>query len=81
MESKAQRNRRWKNLNIFIPSNSVYDSVDYNPVKTRLSELEVEAEEQTNHKAWIQALSLIPPLLLLTPTIWFSQHHKRQSHK
>ena len=32
-------------------SNSVYDSVAYDPVKTRLSELEAEAEEQTNYKA------------------------------
>ena len=29
-----------------------YDSVTYDPVNTRLSESEAEAEEQTNHDAW-----------------------------
>ena len=32
-------------------SDSVYDSVAYDPVKTRLLESEGEAEEPTNHKA------------------------------
>ena len=77
MDSKAQWNRSRKNPTIFISSDSVYDSIDYGPVKTRLSKSEVEAEEQTNHMAWNQALSSIPSL---TPTIRFS-HHKLQSHK
>ena len=40
-----------KNQNVSISSDSVYDSVAYDPVKTRLSESEAEAEEQTNYKA------------------------------
>ena len=31
-------------------------SIDYDPVKTRLLESEVELEEQTNQKTWNQAL-------------------------
>ena len=30
-------------------SNSIYDSIAYNPVKDRLSESEAEAEEPTSH--------------------------------
>ena len=33
-------------------SDSAYDSVAYDPVKTRLLESEAEAEEPTNHNAW-----------------------------
>ena len=40
-------------------SDSAYDSVAYDPVKYRLSESEAEAEEPTNHKAWIRALWLV----------------------
>ena len=50
-------------------------------MKTRFPESEEEAKEQTNYEAWNQALSLTAPLLLLTPTIQFSWHHKRPSHK
>ena len=39
-----------------IRTYSVYDSVAYAPVKTRLSESDAEAEEPTNHKA--QSLAL-----------------------
>ena len=45
------RNRSRKNRNLSISYDSVYDSVAYDQVKTRLSESEAEAEEQTNHKA------------------------------
>ena len=45
-----------KNQNVFISSDSVYDSVAYDPAKTRLSESEAEAEELTNHKARNRAL-------------------------
>ena len=38
---------------------SVYDSVAYDPVKTRLSESEAEPEEPTNCKVWNQTLSLV----------------------
>ena len=34
----------------------MFDSVAYDPVKTRLSELEAEEEEPTNYKAWNQKL-------------------------
>ena len=37
---------------MFPVFDSIYESVDYNPVKTRLSELEAEEEEPTNYKAW-----------------------------
>ena len=40
-------------------SDFVYDSVAYDPVKTRLSEFLAEAEEPTNHKAWNRALLLV----------------------
>ena len=47
-----------------FPSDSAYDSDAYDPVKTRLSESQAEAEEPANHNArftlWI---------LLATPTI------------
>ena len=39
-----------------FPSDSLYDSVAYVPVKAGLSESETEAEEPTNHKAWNRAL-------------------------
>ena len=42
-----------------ISSDSVYDSVAYDPVKTGLSESEAEAEEPTNRKARNQTLSLV----------------------
>ena len=45
-------------------SDSAYDSDAYDPVKTRLSESEAEAEEPTNHNA-----GFILWLLLTTPTI------------
>jgi len=34
----------------------MFDSVAYDPVKTRLLELEAEEEEPTNYKAWNQKL-------------------------
>ena len=37
-------------------SDSANEYVAYDPVKTRLSELEAEAEEPTNHNAWNQGL-------------------------
>ena len=37
-------------------SNSIYNSITYNPVKDRLSESEAEAEEPTNHNAQDQIL-------------------------
>ena len=45
--------------NVSISSDSVYDSVAYDPVKTRLSESEAEAEEPTNRKAQNRTLSLV----------------------
>ena len=46
------------NQNIFISSDSNYNSLAYDPVKTRLLELDTEVEDQelTNHKAQNQAL-------------------------
>ena len=37
-------------------THSTYDSVTYNPVKSRLLESEVETEEQTNHNVQFRAL-------------------------
>ena len=39
-------------------SDSAYDSVAYDPVKTRSSKSEAEEEEPTNHNAWNRALWL-----------------------
>ena len=72
MESyKARRNRSRKNQNVSISSDSVYDSVSYDPVKTRLSESEPEAEEPTNHKAhWIISDGVISGMgVLPTPSV------------
>ena len=44
---------------VSISSDSIYDSIAYDPVKTRLAELEAEAEETANCKAQSQTLSLI----------------------
>ena len=38
--------------NVSISNNSVYDSVAYDLVKTRLLESKVEVEEPANHEAW-----------------------------
>ena len=54
MEVIARRNRSRKNVS--ISSDSVYDSVSYDPVKTSLSELEAEAKQPTNHKIQNRAL-------------------------
>ena len=49
--NQARQNRSRKNHNVSISSDSAYNSVDYDPVKTRLLESEAEVEEQTNRKA------------------------------
>ena len=49
---------------VSFSSDSAYDSNAYDPVKTRLSESQAEAEEPTNHKA-----RFILRLPLTTPTI------------
>ena len=48
-----------KNQNVSISSDSVDDSVAYDPVKTRLLESEAEAEEPANRRARSRALSLV----------------------
>ena len=40
-------------------SDSAYDSVAYNSVKTRLSESEAEADERANHNIRAQSLQLL----------------------
>ena len=63
-------------------SDSAYDSVAYDLVKTRLTESEAEAEDLTNNKARIEHCDwLILPLLLATPTMQFSLDRKQRSHK
>ena len=49
----------WRTRTFPFSSDSVSDSVAYDPVKTRLSESEAEAEEQTNYNAISQALWLV----------------------
>ena len=49
----------WSNGKRPISSDSVYDSVAYDPVKTGLSESEAEAEDPTNRKARNRTLSLV----------------------
>ena len=53
MESESEESER------FISSDSVCDSIAYDPVKTRLLESEAEAEEPANHKARSWTLSLV----------------------
>ena len=48
-----------KNQNVSISSDCVNDSVVYDPVKSRLSQSEAEAEEAANCKVWNQTLSLV----------------------
>lgn len=43
--SQAQPNRSRKDQNVSISSDFVYDSVVYDPMKTRLLETEAETEE------------------------------------
>ena len=59
-----------------FPSNSPYDSDAYDPVESRLTESQAEVEEPTNYNA-----GFILWLPLTTPTMWFSQDYKHQSHK
>ena len=53
------RKRSHTNQNVSIFSDSVYNSVAYDPVKTVLSELEAETEEPANRMARSRALSLV----------------------
>ena len=53
------------------------DSVASDPVKTKLSELEEEAEEPTNHNAWNRVFSLV---YSSTSASEFSLDRKRRSH-
>ena len=63
-----------------ISSYSVYDSVVYDPVKTKLSESEAEAEEPTNRKAQSRTLSLVYSSASAFDSE-FSIDRKRRSHK
>ena len=54
MKSESEESERF-----LISYDSVYDSVAYDPVKTRLSESEAEAEEPAYCKARSQTLSLV----------------------
>ena len=48
-------------------------TIPYDPVKTRLSESEAEAEETTNHKAWKRTLWLYT-CIVLSVLIQFEGH-------
>ena len=62
-----------KNQNVSISSDSVYDSVAYDPVKTRLSDSEAEARKNKpiTRPGIEDSDCFIPPLLLATPTMQF----------
>ena len=79
--SQAWRNRGRKSQNVSISSDSVYDPVTYDPVKTRLSESEAKAKEPNNHKPRIEHCDWFILFLLPSLTMKFSRDHKRQSHK
>ena len=53
-ESESEESER-----LAISSDFVYDSVAYDPVKTRLLESEAEAEEPTNRNSRNRTLSLV----------------------
>ena len=53
-ESESEKSER-----LSISSDSVYDSVAYDPVKTMFLESEIEAEEPTNQKARNRTLLLV----------------------
>ena len=69
-----------KNQNAFISSDSVYVSVAYEPVKTRLTESEAEAKEPTNRKAQSRTLSLVYSSAYACDSE-FSIDRKRRSYK
>ena len=60
-----------RGLNLLL---SAYDSVVCDQVKTGSSESQAE---ELNQKANVRCDWFILPLLLPTPTIWFSLGHKR----
>ena len=73
-ESQARRNRSRKNQDVSISSDSVYDSVTYDPVKTR-------KKEPIARPGIKQCHCFILPLLLATLTMQFSLDRKRRSHQ
>ena len=81
LQLQLRRNRSRKNQNVSISFDSVYDSVAYDPVKTRLSESEAEAEEPTNRKVRNRTLSLFYSSASATPTMQFSLDCKQRRHK
>lgn len=79
MKIKSQ-NR--KDQNNPISSDSAYDSVSYNPVKTWMLESEAEAEEPSNHKTHNQVLKMVYHSVsgcsdnLVLSEFLLSQHHQ-----
>ena len=57
--TKARWNGGRKNQNVSISSDSVYHSVIYDPVKTRVLESEAEVAEPANRKARNRPLSMV----------------------
>ena len=80
--TEARRNLSRKYRNVSISSDSVWDSVANDPVKTRLPESEIEAEEPTKHEARNRTFWLVyPSASASTPTTLFSVNRKRWNHK
>ena len=61
-------------------SNSTYNFITYDSVKTRLLESEAEAEEPTKHNAWKQALGWVYSLVSACDHD-FSIYQKLSGHK
>ena len=77
------RNQRRRTIKWNQRSDSVYDSVAYDQVKTRSSESQAEEEDlsQSNKSGNVHCKWFILPFLLQTPTVWFLLDRKRRNHK
>ena len=66
----ARRNRSRKNQNVLV--SFVYDSVAYDPVKTRLVEVGSRSGRTNQSRGTVSSIDwFIPPLLLATPAMQF----------
>ena len=82
-QRSRSRNQKRRTIKWNQRSDSVYDSVAYDQVKTRSSESQAEVEElsQSNKSRNVHCKWFILPFLLPTPTVWFLLDRKRRSHK
>ena len=79
-ESESEESERFHFLSTPLMTPSLRSAYDL--VKTRLSEAKAEAEGKANHNALSHAsIMSVLPLLLATPTTYFSLDRKRWSRK